>query len=66
MYKSQVIQQEELHNFDMAKQNLWEMYSILEIIQEKLIQDDQTSVLGTALKGVCRGISASIDILEEI
>lgn len=66
MYKSQIIIQEELDSFNAAKQNLWEMYSILEIIQEKLIQDDETAVLGTALKGVCRGFLSSIEMLEEI
>lgn len=66
MYKSQEINQEELECFDTAKSTLWEAYCILEIIQEKLISDDETANLGTALRSVVKKINNSLELLEEI
>lgn len=66
MYKSQVINQEELDNFDTAKCDLWEAYCLLEIIQEKLINDNETVNLGTALRSVVKTINNSLALLEEI
>lgn len=66
MYKSQVINQEELDSFDTAKCNLWEAYCLLEIIQEKLINDEETANLGTALRGIVKTINSSVALLEEI
>ncbi|QIM64215.1 hypothetical protein [Frederiksenia canicola] len=66
MYKNQKINQEELDSFDTAKCCLWEAYCILEIIQEKLINNDETVNLGTALKSVVKTINNSLDLLEEI